>query len=88
LSGGADSLPALLQQPQEKIIHCLASIGWLEPAFNRTAEKQLHQALISARLDAPHQILAAVQALDIELIAGLDAVRVADFGRDYDLALA
>jgi len=61
---------------------------WLEPAFDWTSQKEPDQSLISSLRLARKPVLAPLYALDLELLAGLDAVLLADFGGQNNLPFA
>jgi hypothetical protein len=48
----------------------------------------VHQSFIARGGLAPQQVLAAIDALDLEFLAGLDVVALPELGWEDDLALA
>jgi hypothetical protein len=60
----------------------------LEPALDRTREQELHQALIATAFRSFQKIPTAINALDFEFLAWLDAVLLPDCGGQDNLSLA
>jgi hypothetical protein len=71
-----------------QVIRGLAPIGRLEPPLRRTVEQKLDETLISAFASASQKVFASIQAFNLKLFAGLDAVLVPNFGGNDNLALA
>jgi hypothetical protein len=70
------------------ILGRLSSIGRLEPAFDRTSEQELNQALIAPPFRSFQKILALIQALDVKFLAWLNAILLPDFDGQDNLSLA
>jgi hypothetical protein len=62
-----------------------AAVEWLKPSLRRAGEQQLHQADIALWLSPREAIFAAVNALNLEFLPGLNTILFPDFGRDDDL---
>ena len=62
------------------------AIHQLEPTFNRTGEQQLHQAFVAPPLLSFEPVFAAFDSFDLELLPRFDAITLADFGGENNLA--
>ena len=62
------------------------AIHRLEPTFNGTGEQQLHQAFVAPPLLSFQPVFAAVDTFDLELLTRFDAIALADFRWENDLA--
>jgi len=58
---------------------------WLEITFDRTGQKELDQTFISSACLALKPVLARFNAFNLKLLAGLNAILLAEFGGQDDL---
>jgi hypothetical protein len=63
------------------------SVQWPEPAFHRTGQQQFHQSFVAPPPLPLEPVFAAIETLDVELLASLNAVLFPDLGRRSDLSM-